>query len=196
MPSSERAFDRALRRGHRLLTSFGADIRDARLSSALSQQAIGRAVRMSHAKVSRIEAGLSHRLALVDAVLLAEAVGLDLSAKTYPGRSPTRDAGHARRMQSLLGHVGHPLDYRTEVVLPARDGVPERRAWDALIRDSDGRQASSWSSVCMTFSRRRDESCSNGATVAPSDYFLCSPTRGRTGGCWRSSRNTSRNCHA
>lgn len=117
---------------------MGTEIRDARLSVALSQKDTGRAARMSHAKVSRIESGKSPGLALVDAVLLAEAVGLDLSVKTYPGRSPTRDAAHARRLQALLAHVGQPLRYRTEVPLPAREGAPERRAWDALIRDSDG----------------------------------------------------------
>lgn len=138
MPSSERAYDRAVRRGQKLLTTFGAEIRDARLSSALSQKAVGRATRMSHAKVSRIESGRSPGIALVDAVLLADAVGLDLSVKTYPGRSPTRDAAHGRRLQSFLAHVGRPLRYWTESLLPARDGVPERRAWDALIRDSDG----------------------------------------------------------
>ncbi|MGI8928551.1 MAG: helix-turn-helix domain-containing protein [Candidatus Limnocylindrales bacterium] len=129
MPSSEHALDRALRRGQRLLATFGIEVRDARLTSALSQKAVGRTVRMSHAKVSRIEAGLSQRLALVDAVLLAHAVGLDLSAKTYPGRSQTREAAHARRLQSFLAHVGQPLRHRTEVLLPARDGIPERRAW-------------------------------------------------------------------
>lgn len=78
------------------------------------------------------------KVALLDAVLLADAVGLDLSVKTYPGGSPTRDAAHARRLQSLLAHVGAPLRYRTEVLLPARDGVPERRAWDALLFDQTG----------------------------------------------------------
>lgn len=93
---------------------------------------------MSHAKVSRIEAGGSPSLSLLDAVLLADAVGLDLSVKAYPGRTPTRDAGHARRLQSVLAHVGPPLRYRTEALLPARDGVPERRAWDALLFDAGG----------------------------------------------------------
>jgi transcriptional regulator with XRE-family HTH domain len=121
-----------------LLRTFGADIRDARLIAALSQEALGRSVGMSDAKVSRIEAGASAKLALTDAIVLADAVGLDLSLRTYPGRSPTRDAGHARRLGSFLSHVGRPLRYRTEVLLPARDGIPERRAWDALITGADG----------------------------------------------------------
>lgn len=138
MPISERAFHRALRRGEMTLRTLGNEVRHARHAAGISQASLGRVVGMSDAKVSRIEAGSSHRLALIDAVLLADAVGLDLSVKTYPGRSPTRDAAHARRLQSLLSHVGQPLRHRTEVPLPARDGVPERRAWDALIRDSDG----------------------------------------------------------
>ena len=138
MPTSERAYHRALRRGQTMLRILGSDVRDARLIAGISQASLGRVVGMSDAKVSRIEAGASHRLALVDAVLLADAVGLDLSIKTYPGRSPTRDAGHARRLQSLLVHVGAPLGHRTEVLLPARGSVPERRAWDALLFDETG----------------------------------------------------------
>lgn len=93
---------------------------------------------MSNAKVSRAEAGKLRSLTLVDAVVLADAVGLDLSCKTYPGREPTRDAGQARKLQAFLSHVGKPLRYGLEIGLPARDGVTERRAWDAMLFASDG----------------------------------------------------------
>lgn len=74
----------------------------------------------------------------MDAVVLADAVGLDVSFKAYPGRSPTRDAGQAKRLQSLLGHARPPLRCATEVPLPRREGVPEQRAWDALLVAPDG----------------------------------------------------------
>lgn len=106
--------------------------------SGASQQSIARATRMSQPQVSRIEAGQVRRLSIVDAVLMADAVGLDLSLKVFPGRQPTRDAAHAKRLRSLLAHVAAPLRFRTEVPLPPRDGVPEQRAWDAVVYGTDG----------------------------------------------------------
>lgn len=94
---------------------------------------------MSASMVSRFEAGRLPNLSLVDAVVLADVVGLDLSIKAFPGRQPTRDAGHARRLSGLLQHAEHPLICRTEVQLPRRpDGIPEQRAWDATISDATG----------------------------------------------------------
>jgi len=93
---------------------------------------------MSASKVSRIEHGLLRGLSLVDAVVLADSVGLDVSVKAYPGRLPTRDAGHAKRLHKLLSHVRPPLRFGTEVQLPPRDGVPEQRAWDAMLYAPDG----------------------------------------------------------
>ena len=138
MPTSERAHWRAVRRGQALLRSFGVDVREARLAAAVSQETVARLAGMSDAKISRIEAGQSEGLSLIDAVVLADAVGLDLAVRAYPGRGPTRDSAHGRRLQALLAHVGRPLLYRTEVLLPPREGIPERRAWDAVIRDVDG----------------------------------------------------------
>ena len=88
--------------------------------------------------MSRIESGTLEGLTLVDAVVLADAVGLDVSIKAYPGRQPTRDAGHARKLTEFLAHVGAPLRYGLEVGLPPREGVPEQRAWDAMIFGPDG----------------------------------------------------------
>jgi hypothetical protein len=63
-------------------------------------------------------------------------VGLELSARAFPGGSPMRDAGHA----ALLGRfrtVLHPsLGWGVEVPLP-RPG--DQRAWDGLVRGSDWR---------------------------------------------------------
>ena len=135
MTTSERAYYRAVRRGERLLQTLGAEVRDARLTAGLSQRSIAHQVGWSAAKVCRIEAGQPGPLTLVDAVVLADAVGLELSIKAYPGRSPTRDAPQAQRLHRFLSHVRRPLDYRLEVPLPARDGVIERRAWDALLTE-------------------------------------------------------------
>lgn len=77
-------------------------------------------------------------LTIVDAVVLGDAVGLDVSFKAYPGRSATRDAAHGRKLIGFLGHVASPLRYRLEVLLPPTEGVPEQRAWDAMIFGPDG----------------------------------------------------------
>lgn len=103
-----------------------------------SQRAVGAASRMSPSNVSRIEHGRLLGLSIADAVVLADAVGLDVSFKLYPGRRPTRDAAHGERLRRLLAQVGPPLKFGTEVPLPPRDGAPEQRSWDALIYAEDG----------------------------------------------------------
>lgn len=139
MPSSERAYDRSVRRAQTIRRNIGMEVRDARLSAGLSQAEIGRLSHMSGSKVSRIEAAAADSVTLGDAVILCDAVGLELAARAYPGRGPTRDAPQARRLQRFLGHVGSPIRYRTEVLLPQRpNGFPERRAWDAFLEDATG----------------------------------------------------------
>ena len=137
MATTERAYDRGKRRGDRNLQTFGADVRNARLSLGLSQRALGQRVRMPASKLSRMERAKLPSLTLNDASIVASAVGLDLSVKTYPGGTPIRDTANARRLQVLLKHVGRPLRSRTEVALPDRDGLPDQRSWDATISDHD-----------------------------------------------------------
>lgn len=90
---------------------------------------------MPASKISRIELAKLPSLSFVDAAIEASAVGLDLSARTYPGGSPIRDTAHGRRLQFLLNHVARPLRWRTEVPLPTRNGLPDQRSWDATIID-------------------------------------------------------------
>lgn len=135
MATTERVYDRGKRRGDRVLQSFGTDVRNARFSLGMSQRAVGERVRMPASKLSRIESAKLPSLSLIDAAILASAVGLDLSVRTYPGGAPIRDTAHARRLQVLLKHVGRPLRFRTEVALPDRDGLPDQRSWDATISD-------------------------------------------------------------
>jgi transcriptional regulator with XRE-family HTH domain len=138
MATAERVLDRGRRRGDRLRVALGNELRDARLSRGLSQRVVATAVRMSGPKLSRIERGALTTLSVADAALIAAAVGLDLSARTYPGAAPVRDAAQAPRLGALLRAARPPLVCRTEVVLPARGEFVEQRAWDATI--SDGRE--------------------------------------------------------
>lgn len=61
-----------------------------------------------------------------------------MSFRAFPGRQPTRDAAHARKLIAFLRHVRSPLRYGTEVAFAQRDGVPEQRAWDAMLFGGDG----------------------------------------------------------
>src|SRR4051794_6109888 len=120
-----------------MLTTLSDEIRSARLASGASQHAVAAAAHMSTAKVSRAEAAKLRSLTIADAVLLADAVGLEISFKTYPGRGPIRDAAHAKTLHGFLAHVGAPLRYRLEMPLPPREGAFEQRAWDALLFGGD-----------------------------------------------------------
>jgi transcriptional regulator with XRE-family HTH domain len=85
---------------------------------------------MSHTQVSRIEAGKSAQIGLVDLARVAAAVGLDLSIRAYPGPDPVRDVGHLRLLERFRSTLAQRLDWRVEV--PLR-GSADQRAWDAVI---------------------------------------------------------------
>lgn len=134
MAASDRARSHALRRLRRWLSDYGIEILEARLGAGVSQEELGRTVGMSGTKVSRIEHGKLFSLTLSDAAQLAAALGFDLSLRLYPGGDAVRDAGQAKRLNQLLGHLVPPLTFRLEVPLPQRPGQPtELRAWDAMI---------------------------------------------------------------
>jgi transcriptional regulator with XRE-family HTH domain len=139
--AAERAYDRGARQGDRALRALGEEFRIARLSLGLSQRHVAQAVRISRSVYGRIERGVLHHLPLRLAFQIAAVLGLDLSARVYPGGSPTRDAAHAQRLRLLLTNVGRPLTYRTEVPLPATTDHPERRSWDVVLYGQDQRTA-------------------------------------------------------
>lgn len=136
--SGGRFLDEAVRRATRLRLSVGEEIRRARLSAGLSQSVVGRSAHVSQSVVSDIESGKVRSVSLETLVVVADAVGLDLTCRAYPGRRPTRDAAHARKLHDFLRHVAPPLRYRLELPLPQRDGVVERRAWDCMLFAPDG----------------------------------------------------------
>ena len=86
---------------------------------------------MSGSEVSRIERALVQGVGLVTLGELCAVVGLDLSARAYPGGSPLRDARHARLLAKLQALLHATLRWATEVPLP---NPGDQRAWDAMIR--------------------------------------------------------------
>jgi transcriptional regulator with XRE-family HTH domain len=113
----------------RLRVDFGRELRTARIGAGLSQQAIGDAVAISHAQVSRIERGLLPSLAIDQACRLGQAVGLRVSLRTFPDGDPLRDASQLALLDRFRARLPAAARWATEVPLP----IPgDRRAWDGL----------------------------------------------------------------
>ncbi len=133
MTANERLRARGQRRARRILADLAIEFRDARVRAGVSQVELGRRLAMSGDKIWQIEHERLPSLSLRDACELAAVLGFDLTARLYPNGAPIRDAGQARRLNTLLASVTAPLSFRTDVALPALDDRPELRAWDAVV---------------------------------------------------------------
>jgi transcriptional regulator with XRE-family HTH domain len=133
MGATERIVDRATRRATQLVRSIGSELREARLAAGLSQERVAAAAHVSRPWYARLEAGRIRSPGFVELARVAAVLGLDLSARLYPGPSPLRDAGQSAKLSLLLAPLAGPLRARREVPLPAREGVPEQRSWDAML---------------------------------------------------------------
>lgn len=113
--------------------NLGDKFRNKRVSVGVSQQRVADAARISRASYIRIEQGRMAELSISRASRVAAVLGLELAVRVFPGPNPIREVAHAKKLASVLEHVGNPLSYRTEVGLPQVPGRIEQRAWDALI---------------------------------------------------------------
>lgn len=130
MPESHAS--RGARRGRRLLTDLGDEIRAARKASGISQAAVATAAGLSSSEVSRIEQGGSPWLDIVIASRICAVVGLDLSVRAFPGPNPGRDAAHVRLIAAFRARLGAGLVVRTEVPIGRERDL---RAWDVTTTD-------------------------------------------------------------
>jgi transcriptional regulator with XRE-family HTH domain len=130
MATSEKARDRGRRRGQEAVAALCREIRLARRSIGLSLAAVAHEVDISVATLSRIERGLVPAVSLTLLAQLCEVVGLELSAKAYPGGRPLRDARQAGQLEKLRAMIHASLRWRTEVPLPIQG---DKRAWDGGI---------------------------------------------------------------
>ena len=128
MPSRVRAVDDAARRAKRQLDEVLADIREARIAGGLSQAAVGRSIGLSPNTISRIERGVTP-IELVPLAMLARAVGLDLSLRSFAAGPPIRDIVQARLLERFFVRIGPGWPPSLEVAVG--DGS---RAFDAVIR--------------------------------------------------------------
>jgi transcriptional regulator with XRE-family HTH domain len=130
MTTRERKADRGRRRGDGILAELVREFRSARVNRNLSQRAVGHAIGLSASRVSLIERGLHGEVPLVVVAQLLEVVGLELSARAYPGGSPVRDAGQLRLLARLRDRVSPSFTWRSEVPIP---GEGDLRAWDVTL---------------------------------------------------------------
>jgi transcriptional regulator with XRE-family HTH domain len=130
MSTRERPVDRGTARARRILADLGRELRAARRDRGLSQEAVGRAVGVSGVTVGRIERDLAPRASVVLVARLLEAVGLELSARAFPGGRPIRDDAQLTLLERFRLKLHRSLRWQTEAPLPI---VGDQRAWDGLI---------------------------------------------------------------
>lgn len=131
MATRERPVDRGRERGRDLMRALGKDIRQARRGLGLSLRFVAAQVGISAMELSRIERSLAPWVSIYLLATICAVVGLDLSARTYPGGQALRDGRQARLLVKLRQRLHAALGWSTEVPLPI---VGDQRAWDGFIR--------------------------------------------------------------
>jgi transcriptional regulator with XRE-family HTH domain len=100
------------------------------MAGNLSQRTVGRAVGLSHSRISIIESGGYPDLPFVTVARILAVVGLELSARAHPAGGGIRDAAQLTLLERLRDRVSELFSWRTEVGMP----IPgDLRAWDAAI---------------------------------------------------------------
>ena len=134
MTARERQVDRGARMGRAALLRLGGELREARRDRALSVDTVAAAVGLSNAEVSRIERGLAPRVPFLNLARLSAVVGLDLSARLYPGASPVRDVAQVALLSAFRRAINPGLGWATEVPMPIQG---DQRAWDVVVSGTD-----------------------------------------------------------
>jgi transcriptional regulator with XRE-family HTH domain len=136
LATRERPADRGLRLGRAALVRIGGELRQARIDRGLSLDVVAATCGISRTELSRIERALSPRVPLVTLAKIAAVVGLDLTARLYPGASPLRDGAQAALLADFRTLVHSSVSWAMEVPLP----IPrDQRAWDVLLKGIDWR---------------------------------------------------------
>ncbi len=131
MANRERPRDRGSRIGRRELAKLGREARDARIQAGLSQRAVADSIGVHRSWVGSFEQGKAPGIAFQLVALILAVVGLDLSAKAYPGSDALRDQGQANVIGRFLAILHDSVVRALEVPFPMpRDA----RAWDVRLR--------------------------------------------------------------
>jgi transcriptional regulator with XRE-family HTH domain len=134
MSSRERPADRGARRGRQLTLDVIREYREARISSGISQQVVGKSLGRSDAWVSWTESGANGSLSIAAAATLLACVGLELSVRAFPAGRGIRDEAQLALLAQLKALVTSRWRCRTEVPIPIQGDL---RAWD-LVLDRQG----------------------------------------------------------
>lgn len=164
MATRRRPADIGVERGRSLLGGLLREEATARRDRGLTLEDVGGGVGLSAAMASRIERFAVPDVGLVRLAAMLSVVGLELSARAFPGGSPLRDAGHAALLGRFRAVVHRRLHWAVEVPLP-RPGDP--RAWDALVRGDGwlyGVEAKTHPTDCQALLRRLEQKVRDGGT--------------------------------
>jgi hypothetical protein len=118
-------------RGRSILADLVNEARTARLDRGLSLADVGRAVGLSQPAMTRFEHLIVDDVGIIRMAQVLAVLGLELSARAYPGGQPLRDAGHVRLLSRFRAVLHPSLRWATEVPLPAAGDL---RAWDGMVR--------------------------------------------------------------
>jgi len=147
MVTRERRADRGRRMARQRLSAIGDELREARLSAGLSQQALGDLVGVSHTEISRIELARHERVPYQTVAVIGAVLGLDVSIRAFPDGEPIRDAAQVALLGRLHSHVSAEIRWRTEVPIQL---TGDKRAWDVE------HAGAGWRVVADAASRLRD----------------------------------------
>ena len=139
MATQDRRASRGRTRGRRLLAELLAEVETARVSRGLSHATLGRAIGLSGSQVGRFLRAETDEISLPRLSALLAVVGLDFSARAYPGGPAIRDRAQLALLERFRVRLHPSLRWRTEAPVV---GVPtsttvDQRAWDAAV-DSAG----------------------------------------------------------
>jgi len=113
---------------------IGASLRIARVANGQTQRQVGRAIRRSASRISRIEHGLVPRLSVTELAMVAAAVGMKLYMRLYPGGRRPLDAPQLALLAAFNARLHPAWRRQLEVPMPISGDL---RAVDELIR-TDG----------------------------------------------------------
>ncbi len=97
----------------------GRELRLARHNAGATMQQVADRLGWSKSKISRIERGLSARVALSDLVMLGSVVGVRPSVRFYPTGRALRDVGQLELLTSLNSRMHPSWHHRQEVPMPS-----------------------------------------------------------------------------
>lgn len=141
MPIRHSPVDRGLARGRTIVLDICRELEAARIAIGLSYEDLGGAVGLSGQQAARICRGQSAGVSIVRRAGLLAAVGLELSARAFPGGSPLRDAAHLALLDRFHVRVSGTIQWRVEAPVvrvslahaASQAGPYDRRAWDVLL---------------------------------------------------------------